>query len=151
MDILRQQEEQLTSDLDYNLMDIDSIMTEEIIDLKGRLSFLRRQKSKLLSQLHTILHNSDIKSHPLRNNFEGLKEFFPKANIKRFEEIEQFHSEIAGVLCEEFAIEEQRLQNLIHNAGKAIDEIEGKIREISTSPNLSKSILKKHAELKLKD
>lgn len=147
LDILRQQEEQLTSDLDHNLMDVDSVMTEEIIDLKSRLSSLRRQKSKLLSQFHTVQHNSDIKSHPLQNSFDGLKEFFPQANIKRFEEIEQFHSEIAEVLCEEFVLEEQRLQDLIHDADKAIDEIEGKIQEISTSPNLSKSILKKHAEL----
>lgn len=147
LELLHQQENQLTSDLDHNLLDIDSVMTAEIIELKIRLSSIKRQKSKLLSQLHAVQHNSDIKLHPLKNNFDGLVEFFPQANMRRFEEIEQFHSDITDVLCKEFSSEEQRLQALIQDADKSISEIEAKVQEVSTAPNLSKAILKKHAEL----
>lgn len=147
IELLHQQESQLTNDLDHNLLDIDSVMTSEIIELKTRLSSIKRQRSKLLSQLHAVQHNSNIKLHPLKNNFDGLVEFFPQANMRRFEDIEQFHSDITDVLCEEFSSEEQRLQALIRDADKNISEIEAQVQEVTTAPNLSKAILRKHAEL----
>ena len=144
---LHNQEDQLTSTLDHNLMDMDSTITAEIIELKSRLSLLRRQRSKILSQLYTVRHNSDIKKYPLQDDFEMLLEFFPEANVKRFEEIERFHSEITDVLGEEFSAEERRLQALLNSADGNINELETKIQDITNTPNLSKTILEKHSEL----
>ena len=79
-----------------------------------------------------------------------LKKFFPEIEIKRLEEIQNFHKEISAVLKEEIKEEISSVQNVIQLLEGNKAQVEQKVKEISEMSNLSQVILFKFAELQKK-
>ena len=143
---LQAQEYRLAADLGSGLLDMDSILTDEIIALKKELSVLRRQRSRIQSQLFSIEQSISHEKPAVHHDFSDLLEFFPQVEIKHLAEIEQFHSEITQVLCNELDAERIRLNSLLLQVNADIEEIKTKLQNIS-SENYSRIVLEKHSAL----
>lgn len=139
--------EQISKDLDNNLLDIDSEKAEEVIKLKQRLSIAKRKRSKYYSQYVTIENNMKENSTIRSEQFDDLLRFFPDANIRNITEVEKFHYEIRHVLRTELKAKKEELNKIISVSQNEIDTIEESIKKIIQIPNLSKAILTKYSEI----
>lgn len=143
---LKAQEAQLAADLGSGLVDMDSTLTDEIITIKKELSILRRQRSRIQSQLFSIEQSISHENPTIHHDFSDLLEFFPQAEIKHLAEIEQFHTEITHVLCNELDEERSRLNALLAQVNVDINALKSRLQNTSTE-NYSRIVLEKHSAL----
>lgn len=150
LDSLNTEKEQIPKDLDRNLLDLDSVKTDELLKLKHNLSITKRYRSRLNSQLEMINLNIDETVNLKIEKFDDLLFFFPNAAVRNLSEIEVFHKEIRQVLKSELNQKKFELSKLISIAQSQIDDLEKCIKEIIQCPNLSKVILIKYSNLQKK-
>ena len=125
---------------------MDSTLTDEIITIKKELSILRRQRSRIQSQLFSIEQSISHENPTIHHDFSDLLEFFPQAEIKHLAEIEQFHTEITHVLCNELDEERSRLNALLAQVNVDINALKSRLQNTSTE-NYSRIVLEKHSAL----
>jgi hypothetical protein len=150
LDLLCNERLKLAKDLDENLLDLDSVKTDELLKLKDELSIAKRQRSRLYSKLRMINLNIDENVNLKAERFDDLQLFFPNVSIKNISEIERFHKEIRLVLKSELKQNKAELERLISVAQSHVDELEKAIKELSKSSDFSKVILTKHSNLQKK-
>jgi len=141
------EKEQIPTELDNNLLDLDSIKTEELLKLKAELSKGKRNRSHLYAQLKNIENNISSSGVFNKQNIEELFSFFPQASVKKFSEIEIFHKEIRHVLKFELNQKKTELLELVYIADEYISGLEKNISEISNCSNLSKAVLVRYSNL----
>jgi hypothetical protein len=147
MDYLNHEKEQIPKDLDGNLLDLDSVKSEELLELKQSLSIAKRHRSKLYSQLEVINNNINDTVSLKIEKFHDLLVFFPNAKIRSLLEIEAFHKEIRKILRFELKQKKSDLSKLISIAESEVERLETKIKGIAQIPNLSKVVLAKYSDL----
>lgn len=130
------------------LMGLDSSEAEIIADLKRKLSSAKRQKSKLVSQLTSVKSDAAFDSPLLQSNFQELLRFFPGTDLKRLEEIELFHRQLAEILNFEFDEAKQRLASMISLAEKEIAALEREINASGLPVKVSWVVLENYSEKK---
>lgn len=147
---LEEEREKITDELNNSILDINSEKTDAILELKREISDynkkIRAQRTKLIP-LQENISGSRIIS---KDDLSMLKKFFPEIEIKRLEEIQNFHKEISAVLKEEIKEEISSVQNVIQLLEGNKAQVEQKVKEISEISNLSQVILFKFAELQKK-
>ena len=143
--------------IEKDLLGLDSKEAEIVADFKQKLSNAKRNKTRLLSQLRSIENDMRFGSRNklgadgqlmLLPDFSKLARFFPNVDIKRIEEIEQFHVEMTSVLTSEFETAKKSLTAIIDLASKEILELEQKIIESGVPAKLSAKVLNSFAEKK---
>lgn len=142
-----EEKDKIAQDLDSNLLDIDSIKTDEVLRLKQRLSVAKRQIGRYYSQLSGINNNIKETFGLKSEQFDELMNFFPNTDLKSILEVEKFHQEIRKLLKSELKEKKEELGFLISILQREIDEIESNIKTIIHIPNLSRAILVKYSDL----
>ena len=82
---------------DFNL-DLKSLMSEELIELKNQKNSLCIKKSQLLNKIKRIENNLNSDDIKMKNKFDKLIEFFPSINMEKLNEINDFHNKISSSL-----------------------------------------------------
>jgi len=90
--------------------------------VKKELASLRQQKSRLDSKIVYIQNNLESDKSGLQNDFNELQTFFPSIDIKKFQEIEIFHSKLRIILENEFREEHQKTKILLDQIERSIYE-----------------------------
>lgn len=144
---LKQEKERIPSELDGNLLDLDSVKADELLSIKSELSIARRYRSRLNAQLKSIDINLSETTALKSEKYEQLKDFFPTVSIDKLYEIEEFHKEIRQVLKIELKQKRSELNKLIEISQKQIDNLERNIKEITECPNLSKAVLIRYSSI----
>lgn len=111
--------------------DIDEIVSDEMISLREEKNKLLESKEFYISRLARI--NRTIKKAAVAE-FEPLLEFFDDVNLKKLQEIEQFHLGISKILSEELENARNNLIDKIQKLEQAIDEALSKQEKLLT-PN----------------
>lgn len=137
----------LTEKLNGQLLDLDSQLTEQVLQLKNELSILKRHRSRFYSQLNSFENVTKSKNSNSDEMLYKLQTFFPDSNLKLINEIEQFHIDITTVLSDEIKQKRNELLDLIRIADSEIEKIELKIKEVVSNPNLSKVVLAEYADI----
>lgn len=143
---LQKEIDELENDLQYGLLDVTSLASEEAIRLKKDLSQAKRLRSVILNKLTILEDNEHYKFSPTTESFAELTEFFPNCNLKHIDEIENFHKKIVNIFKEELKAEKLELLSAVKDYNIIIDELEGKLKELIHNPKLSKAILQKHTD-----
>ncbi len=130
------------------IMGLDSEQAQVIAELKQKLTNAKRQKSRLTSQLRAVENDLAFGNPRLEDNFQDLLDFFPGANMKKIEEIEQFHRQLVTVLNSEFEETKQRLSSLISVADDEIVSLEQEIKLSGLTPKISRAILEDYSAKK---
>lgn len=130
------------------IMGLDAQQAQVIAELKQELTSAKRQRSRLTSQLRAIENDLVFDNPRLESNFHDLLHFFPGANLKKIEEIEQFHHQLVTVLNSEFEETKQRLNSLISMADDEIVSLEQEIKLSGLTPKISRAILEDYSAKK---
>lgn len=121
---------------DFNL-DLKSLMSEELIELKNQKNSLCIKKSQLLNKIKRIENNLNSNEIKIKNKFNKLIEFFPSINMEKLNKINDFHNKISSSLKNELIKEEEQLKALLDIVNVDIDnitlEMENKIKIKNTS------------------
>lgn len=137
--------EEISNKLEQSLLDVDSAASEEAIEIKRRLSMVKRMRSNKQSCLETYDENSRCIFPASGTDYLELQKFFPSVDIKHISEVEQFHTKINHIFNEELKEEKRNTEREIQEYNDIIQALENKLRELIHNPNLSKIILQKHA------
>jgi hypothetical protein len=137
---------ELTESCDVKLTDEEAEKADAVLAIKSRITVLKRNRSKLVSQQNTVKINYDgtgVSSEDL----EELAEYFPGVDIKKIAIVEQFHQKMHGILKEEIDAEVSRLQTLIEALDDEIEDLQRSQRELGVPVTISQKFLEKHTEL----
>lgn len=137
----------LAKDLNYGLMDLNSISSTKAIEIKKQLSHARRLRSKLVSRMSTIEENGSYKFSLTSEVIQELALFFPQTNFRRIAEIESFHKEIAKIFRQELTNERKKLNQELKSFDEEILKLNNQLMELIPNSNLSNKILQRYAEL----
>ena len=149
--------EELTKQLDElekqysdSLCGMAEIQAKLISDTKQELSKFRRQYSRLTSELDAMREDQNLNSSKFKGNFDGLIHFFPNVNLKRIEDIEQFHENVTNILKDEFQKTEEQLLNAQKLLKFEIDYRENFLQILGVKNNVPRVIFEKYSTIKNK-
>lgn len=125
----------------------DLSRSNEAATINRKLATLRRNRSRLQSQLEALRINIDGHTVVTPGDLGDLAHFFPTANIGELQSIEHFHQKLRSVLEAEMAEERRELQSSINLIEAEIRTLEEQLRSIGITTHLPTPFLKRHAEL----
>ena len=147
IEILQSELKELVKDNSEGLLDIDSLKAKELADLRLHLYLYKRQRAIINSKLKSANLDKNFSKISYQSDYEQLLEFFPKINQERLAEIEGFHRKISKILNKEFKENEEKLLNLLEVTNSKIFELEAKLKEQKSLPNVTQAILEKYSNL----
>ncbi len=114
---------------------------DEASEIKGRITALKRQRSRLKSQLEVV--NVSIKGGFVQTSADlaELSEFFPGINIQKISEIESFHGKMQRILNSELNDEANRLNVIISSLDTEIRSLEEEQRLLGIPSTMPKTFL----------
>lgn len=122
-----------------------SIKKSKLKSEKLRLETLIEAKNRRIQLLNMSL---EYGLYPTEADIEQLAEFFPEVNLRKLYEVEKYHQKLATILGLQFAEEKQSVEIELASLQEQLDSVQGQIKELGISGNLSKEFLDKHGELK---
>lgn len=126
---LTAQLEKLKTEIIGVSVDIEALLTKDILELKSQKSQLIRQYNIYESRLKRTKHNITQEKLNIDPELARLAEFFPDVDLKKIEEIDKFHNSLTGILKEELKKSELELSKQIKATLSDIEEIDKKIEE----------------------
>ncbi|MBQ9288620.1 MAG: DUF2326 domain-containing protein [Clostridia bacterium] len=142
---LQDEIEELAEKSNAGLMDLDSVVAKRIADIKGVLSKLRRQRTRIKAQLVSLSEEGQPKKQ-IETNFSELLRFFPNADTKALGEVENFHAGLSDALAFEFKEKKKELDELLAMTEEEISKQEEALRSVSTIADVSRAILDSYAD-----
>ena len=139
--------DELSKNVESGFADIDAEISEEAVRLKRLLSQARRLRSGIRSQLETINENGEYRFSATTNDFQELLTYFPEINLKKIEEVEEFHHNIVSVFKGELNAEKRRLERELLDYNNLVNEYKQQLEGLIKNPSLSKAVLTRHSEL----
>jgi len=139
--------EELSSDLERGLLNVDAAASEQAVYIKQLLSRARRARSRVKSRWNMLDENGTYTFSATTDTFTDLQQFFPNVAVAQLEEIEGFHRTISSVFKGELRSERSKIEKELAEYDQIIHEYEAQLQELIQNPNLSKVILTRHAEL----
>ena len=125
-------------------MDVDSVVAKRIADIKGILSKLRRQRTRIKAQLASLSEEGQTKKQ-IETNFSELLHYFPNVDTKTLDEVESFHAGLSAALAFEFKEKKKELEELLSISEEEIGKQENELRSVSTITDVSRAILDSYA------
>lgn len=145
---LSQQIEQLSIQLSAGELDLKTEQLEELSLLKEKLSFLKRRRNKNSSILTRIEENNVTNTKVSQSDIDTLRTFFPNVDIKKIDEINNFHTGITKILSEEIKSQVGCFETTIENIDIEIKQILEKINTIIDAKNPSKLAIDRFLKLR---
>lgn len=132
--------EELAEKSNAGLMDVDSVVAKRIADIKGILSKLRRQRTRIKAQLDSLSEENQTKKQ-IETNFSELLHYFPNADTKTLGEVERFHAALTAALAFEFKKKKKDLEELLAMTEEEIGKQEDALRSVTSIADVSRTIL----------
>lgn len=137
--------EELAEKSNEGLIDVDSVVAKRIADTKVILSRLRRQRTRIKAQLSSISEDRYSKKR-IESNFSELLNYFPCVDVKKLEEVENFHAGLASALDFELKEKKKELNELLSMIEEEIEKQENDLRSVSPVADVSRVILDSYAQ-----
>jgi len=138
--------EELSSNNNEGLLDLDSLQAERIAEIKSQLSLLRRQRTRIQSKLESIKQGEEEKYKGKASDYTELQRYFPEVNLAAIEEVEEFHAKLAEILKNERRESIESLEATMEVTNQKIAELEKELSETKQTPTVSQATLKQYAE-----
>ena len=123
-DKLQEELNDLIRSKDREVEQADLSRSDEAAAINRKLAALRRNRSRLKSQLEALYINIDGHTAVTRGDIRDLAFFFPDVNIVELQSIEDFHQRLRAVLESEMSEERAQLQSSIDNLDAEIRALE---------------------------
>lgn len=137
----------ISDSLDSNIIDIQEVISNRAVEINIKLSNLRRQAARLEVRLKKIDADLQYKFSYTEKNWGLLTTFFPEINLKKIEEIEEFHSSLSKIFRGELRKEKKELDLELSELRLEINKLDGELKNIITEPKISTVLLDSYSEL----
>lgn len=121
--------EKLKKDIIGISIDIEDLLTKDILELRSVKSQLIRQYNIYESKLKRTKNNISQEKLKITPELSKLVEYFPNMNFEKIKEIDGFHDSLTQILKEELIKSEKELNNQIKYISTDIEAIDIKISE----------------------
>ncbi len=116
-------------------------------ETQNQLYEAKKQKEMITSKLKRVNRNIERNIQVKKKSFEPLQEYFKEINIKKFQEIEEFHTGLNNILLEEFHKAKQSLEKKLKEIEQQIQDIEQKILDTDIKENIPSKLIEPLVEL----
>lgn len=125
-----------TDNINVEKLETDRLYSikKEILDTQNSLSILKNY----YQQLNDSLSISKLK---IKKDYADLLELFPEINIKKLEELDNFHNDLNKILNNEIKDRQKELEFLINTQKEKIKILENELEEIPINANISELTL----------
>lgn len=144
---LEAERDSLTQETDQELLQKELERKDMAAQVEVQLRGLKRQYSSLSSRYRVVTKNRDDQFISTEDDLQRLLTFFPGANIRHIQEVEDFHRELSGILSMEMDEEAESLQILIRAATEEIQRLEQQLAELGVPLQIPKPFLDRYSEL----
>lgn len=117
----------IKSQLSSQTMTLTSEQLKQISVLKSRLSRVQNEKALVQTSIRRLHDNLQATSAEIAVNIGQISEFFPTAELRKIDEINQFHIKLATILQEEIekqvASQEKKLSYITEQESNIVEQI----------------------------
>lgn len=149
-DKLQEELNDLIRSKDREAEQADLSRSDEAAAINRKLAALRRNRSRLKSQLEALYINIDGHTAVTRGDIRDLAFFFPDVNIVELQSIEDFHQRLRAVLESEMSEERAQLQSSIDNLDAEIRALEEQYRSLGIPTRLPTPFLQNYSDLTMR-
>lgn len=149
-DKLQEELNDLIRSKDREVEQADLSRSDEAAAINRKLAALRRNRSRLKSQLEALYINIDGHTAVTRGDIRDLAFFFPDVNIVELQSIEDFHQRLRAVLESEMSEERAQLQSSIDNLDAEIKALEEQYRSLGIPTRLPTPFLQNYSDLTMR-
>lgn len=149
-DKLQEELNDLVRSKDREAAQADLSRSDEAAAINRKLAALRRNRSRLKSQLEALYINIDGHTAVTRGDISDLAFFFPDVNIVELQSIENFHQRLRTVLESEMSEERAELQSSIDNLDAEIRALEEQYRSLGIPTRLPTPFLQNYSDLTMR-
>ena len=149
-DKLQEELNDLIRSKDREVEQADLSRSDEAAAINRKLAALRRNRSRLKSQLEALYINIDGHTAVTRGDIRDLAFFFPDVNIVELQSIEDFHQRLRVVLESEMSEERAQLQSSIDNLDAEIRALEEQYRSLGIPTRLPTPFLQNYSDLTMR-
>ena len=149
-DKLQEELNDLLRSKDREVERADLSRSDEAAAINRKLAVLRRNRSRLKSQLEALYINIDGHTAVTRGDISDLEYFFPDANIVELQSIENFHQRLRAVLESEMSEERSELQSSIENLDAEINSLEDQYRSLGIPTRLPTTFLQSYSDFTMR-
>lgn len=147
IEVLEAEIEDLSDQSSKGLLELTSLQTEQISNIRNKIAGFRRQRSRLQAQLKRLEMSKAEGKKTFQKDYQELLVFFPDIDVNKLEQVEEFHHRISNILNGEIRENQKNLEAMISLATSKIKELEEEQLKISRLPNVAKATLEKYAEI----
>lgn len=144
---LNQELETIKSNIINLSVDIEALITKDVLELRKHKSHLITQSNIFESRLNRTTNNILSKKIEIGSELTQLAEFFPDVNVERINEIDAFHCTITKILKEELQKTEKEIRDQIKQIAQEIETIDKKISAKLDVTNAPKYAINKVVEI----
>ena len=144
---LRTELQKLMDREDSELSEEETNNLDKASEIRGRLTVLKRRRSRLVSQLNAVKANMAGGLVPVEDDLSELSEFFPDVNIQKLSQIEHFHDRMQHILSQEMGDEIAQLQILIDAVSAEMTRLQEEQRKLGVPVTVSKKFMDRVVEL----
>lgn len=145
---LEQNLTELLNEEDSSIAEQDTENLDKAAEIKGHIATLKRQRTRLVSQLNAVESNLRGGLTPTSDDIIELRDYFPKADIAKLETIENFHKKIQNILTSEMTDEVKKLEALISATNDDVKKMEEEQRKLGIPTHVSKKFLDETVSLR---
>lgn len=145
IEILQKDLDELQNDY---MLNSKILKKESLTDTEQKLADLSFFKSKIKLELSLLKRNRPKSTQNIRSDYSELQHYFPTANIRSIEDIDQFHESLKNVLQEEIEDAYKKVQQKLTFVENAIIIEKKRKNDIESTSNEKKLLLNLYAEKK---
>ena len=124
---LKKQLDNLKSEIITSSLDIETIISTELLKLKNHKASLTMRQNILELRKSRILSDIENESMNLSPELEQFSLYFPDFNIEKIKEVDAFHSNLSRILKKELQTKNIEIQNQITEITNNIRRIDSQI------------------------
>lgn len=128
-------------------LDLSSIASEELLELKEQKNKLHVQKSQIESKIKRMEKNLNSDDLKITAKLNKLNDFFPNINMKKLQEINDFHKQMSTSLKKEILEEIDNMKYILTKIDHDINYINNKMKDKTTIKNVTDYNVERLAEL----
>lgn len=148
LETLKQEKKDLVQNQKDEIKLLDDEKVAKIIELNKKIRILQKRQRRLLSRRNTISDNLENNTMPSKASFDALINYFPNADIKHLEEIENFHSKLTLILEDEYKENLAEIDKELKDIEPKIESLLKELQELEKDTgNFKMAFLEKFAEI----
>ena len=147
---LRTELQKLMDREDSELSEEETNNLDKASEIRGRVTVLKRRRSRLVSQLNAVKANMAGELVPVEDDLSELSEFFPDVDIQKLSQIEHFHDKMQRILSQEMGDEIAQLQILIDAVSAEMARLQEAQRKLGVPVTVSKKFMDQVVDIQRK-